>query len=962
MDTIYPLINFSAPTPANCSGGTSFIINATLNELNIANITYSWNRTNYVFNETGSNLTSWINGNFTFNITSLGNNNYVLNITQFGLLPGIWYPYNLSIIDKANNFNTTETRWQTGNTPPAINFTAPTTFTGNYSRNWILANLSANDSENNLDTAIVYLYNSTRNLINQTSSSSNRTSINIYLNYSSLSNGRYYLNATANDSQNEISSTLTYTILLDTNNPGVVLNTPSHGYYSNSSSLNFSANLTDNLGIKNISLLVYNNSNYLSNITHISFVQDVLSSTSGLTVSLSDNYYNWSYYISDWAGNSNITGNRTLTIDTTNPLISYGANIAVDYSNLSQSWIYVNISFTEINFANITFYLYNNTATVNSTVFSTQTYSINWTNLPVANYTYQVNITDLANNKNSTQIYHIWVDNIAPNITLNTPSNNTYTNVTSQNLTANLSDIGVGIQNTTIFVYNQTGLFNSTAVIFASDTLSKTVGVVITFIDNIYTWFYGVVDFANNIFISNVNRTLTIDTVAPRIRNITYSPNTNDTIDPSTLIWFNATISDTTSGVANVILQIYNGSAWRNYTMNLINGQGNNSYGNYSANITTLSSEENYSFAIWTNDTTGNVNKSINYTFKSSWDCTWNVNVNPPSAGGYVFDSVGGFYEERLIGNITFKNTGDEEYWNNNCSLRFGRTAAGDSWLEGNDYDEGSSYLNLSMTYYLKTGPSGNKHGLRYYLNGNSMNNITLNASEVKSLVVKGLFTKVTTAINEYPSFPVFSSINDTEARIGNVTILISSPGMVITPGAYLETGLEPSSQTIYLTPGNFSIAGYVKNLIEAGNNPQNNTAYNISLNISVPSAVRGLLASGDMNKTIEKINNTNKNYSNLTFSLTSSNIVSLSTGSYTFYSYAYGYENSTGNLSLIVHTGNQTTINNSGTITFACYSVSDSICVDACINTTANLVYDPDCSLPTTTVTTTSSSGGGGG
>ena len=698
IDTIYPLINFTSPTPTNGSGGMSLTINVSLTELNNANITYSWNYTNYIYNISGSNLTSMGSNNYTLNITSLGSNNYNILINQYGLAAGIWYPYNVSVLDLANNFNTTETRWVTGNTAPVLNFTLPTTFTGNYSRNEIIVNLTAIDNEANMDTAILKLYNSSRSVINTTSSSSS-SSVNIYLNYSNLTDGIYYFNATANDSAGVIGNNSTEKIVLDTANPGIIFNFPANNIYSNISSINISVNITDNLGIANITLFVYNSS-ILVNQTNSFFASDILSSQTGISVNLTDNNYTWFYKVYDWPGNLNMTGNRTFIVDTTYPSISYGTNIASDYSNLSQANVYVNVSFTEINFANITFSLYNATSVVNSTTFAIQTYEINWTNLPVLNYSYQVNITDLANNKNATRIYHIWVDNIAPNATLNTPANNTYTNITSQNLTANLSDVGVGIKNATLYVYNQSGLFNSTVVNFASNTLLTTTGVVINFIDNVYNWFYQLFDWAGNQFVTG-NRTLTIDTVKPTIYNVIYSPNTNDSIDPGINITFNATIVDATSGVQTAILEVYNGTTWQNYTMSLISG-GTIYNGTYNASITIVASEQNYTFNVWANDTTGNANQSINQTFKSSWDCTWNIAITPGT--DYNFDSVGGFYEERTIGNITITNTGDVQYSNNNCSIKFARTSSGSNWYDGSlGYDDDGQYLNFSQTYYLKS-------------------------------------------------------------------------------------------------------------------------------------------------------------------------------------------------------------------------------------------------------------------
>jgi hypothetical protein len=48
IDTISPILEFVSPTPENNEGrSNNFQINATISEKNLANITYTWNRTNF---------------------------------------------------------------------------------------------------------------------------------------------------------------------------------------------------------------------------------------------------------------------------------------------------------------------------------------------------------------------------------------------------------------------------------------------------------------------------------------------------------------------------------------------------------------------------------------------------------------------------------------------------------------------------------------------------------------------------------------------------------------------------------------------------------------------------------------------------------------------------------------------------------------------------------------------------
>jgi len=119
------------------------------------------------------------------------------------------------------------------------------------------------------------------------------------------------------------------------------------------------------------------------------------------------------------------------------------------------------------------------------------------------------------------------VDSLAPNVTLLTPANATNTTVRTINLTANISDI-LGLENATLYVYNHTGdttdehFFDT----FLGGTLSATVGVMVSFVDGVYTWFWEAFDTSGNLEVSE-NRTLTISNILENSQ--TYNPTTVET-------------------------------------------------------------------------------------------------------------------------------------------------------------------------------------------------------------------------------------------------------------------------------------------------------------------------------------------------------------------------------------------------------------------------------------------------
>ncbi len=135
-------------------------------------------------------------------------------------------------------------------------------------------------------------------------------------------------------------------------------------------------------------------------------------------IDLADGTYTYNVTINDSLGNSNITLTRTITLDTSFPLISFGVGTAVNYANLSQNWTYVNVSTGEGSLANMAFSLYKGGAVVNSTLYTSVNYEIKWISLEDGIYSYEVNITDIAGNKNSTGLRYITLDTHVPEVSI----------------------------------------------------------------------------------------------------------------------------------------------------------------------------------------------------------------------------------------------------------------------------------------------------------------------------------------------------------------------------------------------------------------------------------------------------------------------------------------------------------------------------------------------------------------
>jgi len=241
-------------------------------------------------------------------------------ITNQSNLTAGTYTYQGFAKDANNNTNKTDLNYlYIDLTAPTINFTSPTELPGSLinTRDNIIVNVTANDT--NLANITVYLFNSTRSLLNTTTTA---TSPN-FINFTSLASGLYYFNSTARDAAGNSNSTETrnVTISYDFINPLILVVYPQNTTYSiNVSALNYTvsdANLqacwySINGGQANVTVICGNN---VTNLT----------STEGSNT--------WTIWANDTIGNRN-SSSVTFGKDTGKPQWSNPLkNATTVYSN-----------------------------------------------------------------------------------------------------------------------------------------------------------------------------------------------------------------------------------------------------------------------------------------------------------------------------------------------------------------------------------------------------------------------------------------------------------------------------------------------------------------------------------------------------------------------------------------------------------------------------------------------------
>jgi len=290
--------------------------------------------------------------------------------------------------------------------------------------------------------------------INQTNSST-----------SSLPNGDYDYLAYAKDTTGNRNVTdhrrVTVSITGDTTTPTTVfgINPPDNANESSTVTFDFKAH--DNVDIDTIRLYGNWSAGWGTNYTNSSYVNNTY-----LNITLDpipDGKYVWGIFSNDSTGNFNwSTTNRTITIDSIAPVVTYVTPTLANNSNESATSITVNLSIQDTNLVNITYKIFNSTGTYNTTTYllsdnSTNT-TITWNGLLDSVYTYNVTVTDIANNQNTIVDRRITLDTTAPNFT------KTQTNTTTAGDTANFSTFyndffGLHPHGQWIFSTNNSGSF-----------------------------------------------------------------------------------------------------------------------------------------------------------------------------------------------------------------------------------------------------------------------------------------------------------------------------------------------------------------------------------------------------------------------------------------------------------------------------------------------------------------------
>ncbi len=399
-DTTPPVVNLQSPANGTSITNSVIFFKADFSDnVNVSNATlHIWNSTSLV----GTNFTALGNSSISTNLS--------FNLPREGTYFWNYLAYDNSTNSAFNSTNFTLIYSIPDTNPPNVTNLIPTA-NSNFSIEQIIEiasdvvdNKGISEVKANVTFPNGTINQITLNIVGTGPKYNNSFTIPSLI-------GRYNITFIANDTSNNKNDTeKTFFNTQDAISPLInfVFPTEINGANLSQSFIRYNATANDT-NLQTIIIRIYNSTGNLINSS-----SSVTSPLQGNFSDLTDGIYKINATANDTSGNSNSTETRTIILDSTFPKISYGSGTENDGVGVSRNWIYVNVTVTETNEANITFRLFNSTTNVNTTTFTTPARTINWTNLQDGTYKFNVTVYDSAGNINSTETRIITLDTTPP--------------------------------------------------------------------------------------------------------------------------------------------------------------------------------------------------------------------------------------------------------------------------------------------------------------------------------------------------------------------------------------------------------------------------------------------------------------------------------------------------------------------------------------------------------------------
>lgn len=398
-----------------------------------------------------------------------------------------------------------------------------------------------------LSTLNLSFYNSSgalRYVLNATTSNDTTFDISV------VPEGYYLYNATATYS-GVTANTSTRNLTIDRTLPTFSLNTSSDASNTYKSRAYLLINISAfDTNFANQTIYVINNSNSATIQSYYT-----INATQSLNMSITDGNYTYYSIAKDLSNNTAASSSYVVNIDTTAPTHAFIPNTDSNNTWVNHSYINMNSSITDTNFANQTVYLINTTSSVllQSYYTTNATQYVNFT-VGDGNYSVYVVANDLAVSQlnTSTTPRVVYVDATLPVHTFVTPSDSDNNYVNRNYTLVNSSFADSNFINQTIYLLNGSG-----SVINTYNTTNATQYVNFSALsDGTYQYYAVGLDIANNSVRSNT-RTVLINTLTA---SITYNALTDADNQYTNKTWVNVNVTVNDVQFSNLTIYLYNSS------------------------------------------------------------------------------------------------------------------------------------------------------------------------------------------------------------------------------------------------------------------------------------------------------------------------------------------------------------------------------------------------------------------
>ncbi|MFQ5405777.1 MAG: hypothetical protein ACE5DI_01315, partial [Candidatus Micrarchaeia archaeon] len=751
VDTFTPYLNITYSTAGGGDNAPTITLNAPADTFNSSGSTLDFNGTPQDdINATNVSLYTNFSGWTANQTNNTPYNNTLTNFEVTGISDGA-YLWNLQVCDNATG---TQCAFATSNRTVTIDTTLPSSFSF----------VSPTDSNNSFVSRNYYYVNATFTETNPHScllevggaNVSMTLTANSYceLNRTSQADGEYNFRVYLNDSAGNWGASNLRRVTLDTTIPNTI------AYVSPTEA--DSAFLSQNYYYVNVTFSETNPDSCWLEVggSNVSMTRSGTNCFINRT-SQSDGVYSYKVYVNDSANNFNASASRSLTLDTTNPSLSFVSPTESDNAFVARNYFTVNASLTETNVALCVVELDDSNTTISPTGGAYCLY--NATSQSDSAHTYTMYANDSAGNWGGTAQRTVTVDTTIPNnIAYVSPTDDSndfvarnyyYVNVTFDETNSDTCWLEVGGSNVSMTRSGTNCYVNRTGQS-----------------DGAYAFRVYVNDSANN-FNASASRTVTLDTTNPSLSYVSPTESDNAWVSRD-YFTVNATLTETNQELC--VAEV-------NSTNTTVSVTGSA----YCIHNATGQAEGAHTYRIYANDSAGNWGGEAQRTV--------NIDTVPPTDFSYVSptDSNNSFNNR----NYYFVNSTFTELNPSACLLEVGGSNVSMT-LQGTSY-----------CFVNRTGQSDGNYSYRVYLNDSANN---WNASFNQTIVLDTSIPQISLvapspANNSYqPANYIFVNASFTETNPHTCTLSWNAVNETAT-----NSGGTCNLNKTSLADGNYSFVMY---------------------------------------------------------------------------------------------------------------------------------------------------------